>query len=72
VILVFFYTINRQDSSKKFNIANDFNHFENFHWGRAAQTDISRKTKVQAATTFLTSPPIVSKKADNFSAGMKE
>jgi hypothetical protein len=29
--LLFYYTINRQDSSKKFNIANDFDHFKNFN-----------------------------------------
>jgi hypothetical protein len=45
---------------------------KNFHPAGPKQNEFSRKTKAQAATTFLTSPPIVSKKADNFSAGMKE
>ncbi len=39
---------------------------KNFHPAGPKQNEISRKTKAQAATTFLTSPPIVSKKTDNF------
>jgi hypothetical protein len=64
--------INKEDSSKKFNIAHDFAHWRQTEEGTLLlRGHFSKKADMSAPITFLTYQPVASKKTHDFFASRR-